>query len=186
MLLGLGVSGERGIQLGDMGKSLVMGSTGPMPTPWPVPLFSSHQQAWPTQSCQPSRARRGDSRSCPASTLAARRQAAPRDRHGCDAGSRHRHLNALVHGPAQLLRRRDPRLFLPSQLVCGEEVTEGGSPLLPRPSLPWQGSCPHPTPSSRDLSFPRLRGRCCPLIYGEPGPSPQGRELFLSKPAAMK
>lgn len=71
MLLGLRVSGERGVQPGDMGKSLVLGSMGPMPTPSPVPHFSSHQQAWPTQSCQPSRARKGDGHSSPASTVAA-------------------------------------------------------------------------------------------------------------------
>lgn len=45
----------------------VLGSVGLTPHPWPAPLFPSHQQSWPIQSCQPSRAREGNSPSSPAS-----------------------------------------------------------------------------------------------------------------------
>lgn len=43
---------------------------------------------------------------------------------------------------------------------------------------------PSATPP-RDLSFPRLQGGYGSVIQQERGLSPQGRKIFLSKPAAM-
>lgn len=105
-----------GVSMGDMGKNLVLGRTGP--PPWPVPLFSSHQQAWPIQSSQLSKARKGDSPGSPAS-----------QHRGCQASGRAQRVrrlccqqqmlrvSALMHGPAQLLREPRPTP-LPSLSAC--------------------------------------------------------------------
>ena len=63
-------TGSPGGQLGDMVKPYD-GECGSYAHSLACTIFSSHQQAWPTQSCPPSRARRGDSHVSPAGTVAA-------------------------------------------------------------------------------------------------------------------
>lgn len=125
-------------------------------------IFSSHQQAWPTPSCPPSKARRGDSHGSPAGAVMPGHQAASRERYGRDVSGRCHHLNALM-----LRRPRPaPTCSFPLSLSSMQRSNRGGAQMgastelsvPPSPSttpLLWQG--PRPTPSSRDPSLPRLQ-----------------------------
>ena len=157
-----------------------------MPTRWPVPFSLPISRPGQPRAASPPGPGEGTAMAPLLAWSWPRHQATSREQYGQAVRGRCHHLNALM------LRcpRPAPTCSFPLSLSSMQRSSRGGAQMgastelsvLPSPSttpLLWQG--PHPTPSSRDLSLPRLQDPYAPLCLRD-----LWRDIFLFKPAAVR